>query len=69
MQSIITFEERWALEGKQRRERPYSTLPMYRFISICPACNQDHEGGHMPQRAECKSALPTERIIRSYPRG
>ena len=67
---MITFEERYRAEMNQRRERPFTTLPVYRFQSSCPVCKEDIwiDWGHAGSEA-CRKALPIERVIRSYPRG
>ena len=69
MDSIITFEERYRQDMQQRRERPFSTLPVYRFQWSCPVCKADvnPSWGHSGTE-ECRKAGLTEKIVRSYPK-
>ena len=69
MTSLITFEERYAIESERRRTKPFSSMSV-RFAQVCPVC-----GDEMGLHGNCWNKThadrphitkPIEKVIVSY---
>lgn len=70
MKSIITFEERYAMEKERRRTKPFSAAMQVRFEQVCPFCFETmchyHKCSNPKAPEGVNRMMPAERVIISY---